>query len=104
MKLTSRRAIGVGALGLAAAASFQYAQYSRPLVQPVVAFRQEQDARMSNSPSSSNMPPTGPLRAINLRDIGEVDRRLRKGVLFRCSQIYTPDVLKVGHPDVAVVC
>jgi hypothetical protein len=31
---------------------------------------------------------------VNLRDIGEVDPRLRKGVLFRCSQIYTPDVLK----------
>ncbi|WIA28498.1 hypothetical protein OEZ86_011041 [Tetradesmus obliquus] len=44
--------------------------------------------------TSASMAPASPLRAVNLRDIGEVDPRLRKGVLFRCSQIYTPEVLQ----------
>lgn len=102
MKLTSRRAIGFGALGLAAAASLQYSQQNRALVQPVIAFRQDQNARMSNSASASNVASAVPSRAVNLRDIGEVDNRLRKRVLYRCSQIYTPEVLKVSthaaHP------
>lgn len=95
MKLTSRRAIGVGVLGLAAATSFQYSQPNR-FVQPVVALKQEQQARMSTTAGATIVAPS-PQRAVNLRDIGNVDNRLRKGVLYRCSQIYTPDVLKVGH-------
>lgn len=50
---------------------------------------------MQSSPTASGLaPPRTPVKAVNLRDIGEVDPRLRKGVLFRCSQIYTPEVLK----------
>eukprot|EP00775_Hariotina_reticulata_P007008 gene7008-7222_t len=43
---------------------------------------------------STSSSPVTPVRAVNLRDIGEIDPRLKKGVLFRCSQIYTPDVLR----------
>jgi hypothetical protein len=50
---------------------------------------------MDASPTAAPLPPPpGPVKAVNLRDIGEVDPRLRRGVLYRCSQIYTPEVLK----------
>jgi hypothetical protein len=50
---------------------------------------------MQAYPTATGLPPPKvPVKAVNLRDIGEVDPRLRKGVLFRCSQIYTPEVLK----------
>lgn len=50
---------------------------------------------MDASPTATGLPPPKvPVKAVNLRDIGEVDPRLRRGVLYRCSQIYTPEVLK----------
>jgi hypothetical protein len=50
---------------------------------------------MDASPTATGLPPPkAPVKAVNLRDIGEVDPRLRRGVLYRCSQIYTPEVLK----------
>lgn len=50
---------------------------------------------MDASPTAAPLPPPpAPVKAVNLRDIGEVDPRLRRGVLYRCSQIYTPEVLK----------
>lgn len=47
--------------------------------------------------ATDSIPPTAviPPGAVNLRDIGEVDpQRLKKKTLYRCSQIYTKDVLR----------
>jgi hypothetical protein len=50
---------------------------------------------MDASPTEAPLPPPRtPVKAVNLRDMGEIDSRIKKGTLFRCSQIYTPEVLK----------
>lgn len=60
---------------------------------------------MDASPTAPPLPPPKtPVKAVNLRDIGEVDPRLRKGVLYRCSQIYTPEVLKELKVRVCTKC
>lgn len=98
-----RRAIGF-AFGVSAATAVLYNSSSSGLPVPTrapLAPRRESAAVMSSQVMSSSAaasptpvaPPKG-VNAVNLRDIGEVDPRLRKGVLFRCSQIYTPEVLK----------
>lgn len=64
---------------------------------------QQQRVAGSSAAAAAATPPPPPqgVKAVNLRDIGEIDpNRLRKGVLYRCSQIYTPEVLK----DLKVCC
>ena len=97
----TRRALGV-AVGVSAATAILYSNNSLPAPiratlasrvssQPVVS----QSLGMQASPTATGLPPPRtPVKAVNIRDIGEVDPRLRKGVLYRCSQIYTPEVLK----------
>ena len=112
----SRRALGV-AVGVTAASVLYSSNSSLPLpIRSTLASRAasfpvmsqaQQGAATKAHPSSqatSGMdaspteaplpPPRTPVKAVNLRDISEVDPRLKKGTLFRCSQIYTPEVLK----------
>eukprot|EP00879_Flechtneria_rotunda_P004050 GHRR01004293.1.p1 GENE.GHRR01004293.1~~GHRR01004293.1.p1 ORF type:complete len:361 (+),score=74.80 GHRR01004293.1:253-1335(+) len=88
-KLVNRRTLGLGAIGLAAVATLDYRYSQRSYLQhrsPAPVCGPVKSYAMSNTEP--------PVKAVNLRDIGEVDPRLRKGVLYRCSQIYTPDVLR----------
>lgn len=95
----NRRAFGV-VVGVTAATAALYSSNNLPL--PVRASLGSRAAAsavvsqgMQSSPTAPGLPPPRtPVKAVNLRDIGEVDPRLRKGVLYRCSQIYTPEVLK----------
>ncbi|KAF6263616.1 protein-tyrosine phosphatase-like protein [Scenedesmus sp. NREL 46B-D3] len=85
-QLLTRRNLGLAGVGLAATSAIHLSFQQRANALP-------QAPRAEQMATSASMAPASPLRAVNLRDIGEVDPRLRKGVLYRCSQIYTPDVL-----------
>jgi hypothetical protein len=50
---------------------------------------------MEQRAKQKGAPPTSGPNAVNLRDIGEVaPGLLKKGVVYRCSQIYTPKLLE----------
>lgn len=104
-KLLTRRNLGLGAVGIAAVTSISYSNQQRLRNLALRAELPGPAPFTSGSTSSSSstnrantmatpISPATPLQAVNLRDIGEIDPRLRKGVLYRCSQIYTPDVLR----------
>ena len=93
--LASRRAALGFAAGMLGGSALCQNTRAAPFHKHSVTVLAQAPSTMEQRARQQGAPPTSGPNAVNLRDIGDVaPGLLRKGVVYRCSQIYTPQLLE----------